>query len=344
MNLSIIIPVYNVEKYLERCIVSLQNQDIPKQQYEIIIINDGSPDNSRDVVLRLMQEYSNIVYIEQENKGVSMARNAGIDKAQGKYLLFIDPDDYVVPDSLGRILKSATEQKAQLAILGYQYLNADNTVKKEFLFPRESTNRYTGIDAYHTSTKHVATDPDRSWAILFERDFINKANLRYIADIPYLEDGEFIARAFCIAERCTFDGHAFYVRTFRQGSATNSSLFYTDRAANGFIKAAENLFKFQQNPQLSIAQKEFLNQPICKFIILPLYSSLKNTQKFNERVTMLRQKGFKKCNLRGCQSVYLREGFFYNISPYCYVVYKLGWSALVSVQRRFYKVRRGALA
>uniref|UniRef100_UPI0030DB473E glycosyltransferase family 2 protein n=1 Tax=uncultured Imperialibacter sp. TaxID=1672639 RepID=UPI0030DB473E len=103
MKLSIIVPVYNVEEYLERCVRSLEDQDIPRSDYEIIVVNDGSPDNSKEVVERLQRELSNIILINQENQGVSMARNAGIDRASGEYLVVVDPDDYVAPNSFASI-------------------------------------------------------------------------------------------------------------------------------------------------------------------------------------------------------------------------------------------------
>ena len=80
MQLSIIIPMYNVAPYVERCIRSLEDQDIPRNEYELICINDGSPDNCREIVEQLQLEFSNIVLINQINQGVSVARNNGIDK------------------------------------------------------------------------------------------------------------------------------------------------------------------------------------------------------------------------------------------------------------------------
>src|SRR5690606_24149359 len=96
LRLSIIIPMYNVEPYIERCLSSLQDQDIPMEEYEIICINDGSPDNSREVVIRFQRQNKNIILIDQSNQGVSKARNNGINVARGKYLLFVDPDDYII--------------------------------------------------------------------------------------------------------------------------------------------------------------------------------------------------------------------------------------------------------
>ena len=107
IKLSIIVPAYKVEAYIEKCIRSLEDQDLPKDEYEIIVINDGSPDRCREIVEELQKEFSNIILINQENQGVSMARNNGIANAQGKYIMPIDPDDYVLPNSFGSIIKRA---------------------------------------------------------------------------------------------------------------------------------------------------------------------------------------------------------------------------------------------
>ena len=86
MKLSIIVPVYNVEPYIERCVRSLEQQNIPKQEYEIIIVNDGTQDQSIQIINKLRLEYPNIVLIEKENGGLSSARNYGLKYAQGEYI------------------------------------------------------------------------------------------------------------------------------------------------------------------------------------------------------------------------------------------------------------------
>jgi glycosyltransferase involved in cell wall biosynthesis len=122
-RLSIIIPMYNVENYVERCIMSLENQDISKADYEIICINDGSPDDSRGVIVRLQEKFSNIVLIDQENRGVSNARNNGINAARGKYVIFIDPDDYISPNSLCKKIEEIEKHDLDVAYTGYTILD-----------------------------------------------------------------------------------------------------------------------------------------------------------------------------------------------------------------------------
>ena len=119
LKLSIILPIYNVEPYVEKCLRSLEHQDMPKDDYEIICVNDGSPDNSKLIVERLQKEFSNIILINQTNKGVSVARNNAIKKAKGEYLLFIDPDDSVQPNCLSELLYNAKSKELDVVFFAF---------------------------------------------------------------------------------------------------------------------------------------------------------------------------------------------------------------------------------
>jgi len=329
MQLSIIIPMYNVAPYVERCIRSLEDQDIQIDNYEIICINDGSPDNCREIVEQLQQEYFNIVLINQENQGVSRARNNGIEKATGKYLLFVDPDDYVDSNSFARVLKAAKCFNSQVHFLGFSFLNENGRLKDAIINKEHNGILYDGIEAFYLARSNRHVDPDRMCAILFDREFILENNLRYLPNVPYLEDGELLARIMCLAERCTFDGYSFYQRTSRPGSATKSDLFYAPKATNGFVKSAKNLKDFQASDDLTKIQKEFLNQPICKFILLALNSctGFKTIKRLRVLRITLNKLGLKKCNLKGCDPSYQVQGYSYNISIY------LGAIAVVWVER-----------
>ena len=93
INVSIVIPVYNVEKYLKQCLESVVNQTLDK--IEVICINDGSTDNSLNILKEYEKKYNNIIIIDQENKGPGFARNIGMKRASGKYIYFLDSDDYI---------------------------------------------------------------------------------------------------------------------------------------------------------------------------------------------------------------------------------------------------------
>lgn len=316
-QLSIIIPMYNVEPYVERCLRSLEDQDIAKEDYEIICINDGSPDKCNVIVEGLQDEYRNIILINQSNQGVSRARNKGLDIASGKYIMFIDPDDYVLNNSIGTLITKTMQLNAQVAFLGYTYLNFNGSIHKTILNEDHKNIPYSGIEAYFINRIDGDTDPDRMVAVLFEAGFLKKHNLRYLPDVPYLEDGEFIARILCLAERCIFIDSPFYQRTTRIGSATNSSLFRTEKAYLGFLLALCNLNNFKQSIKLTEKQKLFMNQPICKFLLLTLNSVENKPFKQNykkARGTLIRY-GFKTIDLQGVVKPYIYFGHIYNKFP-----------------------------
>ena len=101
IQLSIIVPVYNVQDYIERCLTSIINSDLERIQYEIIVVNDGTKDGSMLVVNDYLKKYEHIKVFEQENQGLSSARNTGMAHAVGKYIWFVDSDDYI--DSMWQI-------------------------------------------------------------------------------------------------------------------------------------------------------------------------------------------------------------------------------------------------
>ena len=102
--LSVIVPVYNVEDYLKDCLDSLLNQDLTSESYEVICIDDGSPDNCGNILDEYAKKYNNLIIIHQENQGVSCARNSGLEIAIGKYIWFVDSDDLIANKSISLIL------------------------------------------------------------------------------------------------------------------------------------------------------------------------------------------------------------------------------------------------
>ena len=316
-SLSIIIPMYNVAAYVERCLRSIEDQNISKDDYEIICVNDGSPDDSRRVVLRLQKEFDNIILIDQENHGVSSARNRGVEVSQGKYLLFIDPDDYLDIKSLNRFWVYDKDE-IEVCFLGFTFLNINGAKVNFISYEKFEGKIYSGLQAYFLSRGTGQIDPDRIWGILFNKDFIIKNHLFFLSNVPYLEDGELIARILCLAQCCIFVGGSFYQRTTRPGSATNSSLFHTDKATKGFLAAAKNLKRFQQDQKLNGKQKEFLNQPIAKFVLLAVNSSIGwgNMAKLKTTLAELNASELRVLKLESCCRLYKLYSILYNLSPY----------------------------
>lgn len=116
VSVSVIVPVYNSEKFLSRCLDSIVAQ---KGSFEIIAVNDGSTDKSRQILEAYAQKYKNIIVVNQENKGVSAARNQGMAKADGKYITFVDSDDWLEPDALARAVSILRQDSPDILLVGF---------------------------------------------------------------------------------------------------------------------------------------------------------------------------------------------------------------------------------
>lgn len=129
-DLQIVIPVYKVEEYIEQCVDSILNQPT---QYKVLVVlvNDASPDNSRSIISRKYEQMDNIMVIDQENKGLSGARNAGIQTIRGRYVMFVDSDDYLLPGSIDSLMDAAIEQDADIVEGGYfMFYGSHNLMQK----------------------------------------------------------------------------------------------------------------------------------------------------------------------------------------------------------------------
>jgi len=119
MDISIIVPVYNVEKYVHACLESIYRQHLDEERFEVIIVNDGTKDRSMDVIQDIIKAHTNITVINQENLSLSVARNNGIAAAKGEYILMPDSDDLLIDDSLPPLLDKALETKADLVVADF---------------------------------------------------------------------------------------------------------------------------------------------------------------------------------------------------------------------------------
>jgi len=337
VKLSVIVPVYKVEDCLSRCLTHLTDQDFSDSDYEIICVNDGSPDNSREIVKEFQKNHPQIKLIDQENKGVSVARNEGLKSAEGKYVMFIDSDDFVERKSLAEKLQIIEEQKCQVGFLGFTILDEAGNKEKEVYYESYPPEILDGKNAYFKTHFEGSSDPDRIYAVVLEKQFLLWNSLYFTPDVPYLEDGELLTRILCLAERCFFVQGPFYLRTTRPGSATNSDLFVSMKAIDGFIKSAVNLTTFKNTATTNELQKRFLNQPIVKYVILA-YSAAFSSRKFANFRYVCREfksHGLHRVDIKDCKSMYRRLGRVYNTSGYLLFLYLLFRPAGHFIKRLF---------
>lgn len=195
LKLSIIVPVYNVEKYLERCVNTLLNQDIEKKDYEIILVNDGSTDNSYEIAKRLTSENENIILLTQENEGQSGARNTGIEVARGRYVMFVDSDDYVKEHVLKSIVHRAETDNLDICIYKCLAKWVDGTFHDDMGEPFEKNRIFTGeqllLHGYQVAS---------ACNCLYLTYLIKHNNMRFYPRILH-EDVEFNNRIYPLAKR-----------------------------------------------------------------------------------------------------------------------------------------------
>ena len=124
-TLSIIIPLYNCEKYIKHCLDSILAQGLNKSDFEIIIVDDGSVDNSYAIASAYATGHDNIIVVRQENQGVASARNTALKHVNGDYIAFIDSDDYIEKNYLDRLYREACETKSDVVICNfYRYFDS----------------------------------------------------------------------------------------------------------------------------------------------------------------------------------------------------------------------------
>lgn len=250
MKLSIIIPVYNVEKYIEKCILSCEDQNIPSNDYEIIVVNDGSPDESLAIIEELSKKFSNISIISQENQGLSAARNAGLKRAKGEYVWFVDSDDSIASNCLFRI---CSKLKDELDILHLQYRNVYDDETKSFDEP------FTLIDGIRTGIEVTLNGglPAPAQFSIYRRTFLELNHLSFVKGI-YHEDSEFKPRAVYQAKKIASDDHVSYY--YYQRSSGNIMSSFTLKRAIDVIFVNNSLYSFSK--ELDYEVKRAINLKI----------------------------------------------------------------------------------
>lgn len=184
-KISIVVPVYNAEKTIVRCVESLRHQSYP--YVEIILVNDGSKDTSLKICQQLKEKDNRIIIIDKKNGGVSSARNAGIERTSGKYIMFCDSDDWVQKDYCSYMISHM--ENRHLVMCGFEEI-FDEKVKT---VKEDSTDKVEKIPK-KDFLKYRKQGIGSPWNKLFEREIIDKYNLKFPEDISLGEDLVFVMR------------------------------------------------------------------------------------------------------------------------------------------------------
>lgn len=264
MDISIIIPCYNVEDYLEQCLTSLVNQQT-KKEYEILCINDGSTDNTLKIIQNYGDKYKNLKIIDQDNKGLSGARNIGLRQARGKYIMFIDSDDYLIrEDALEILYNTAETQQLDFVIADFEYDFQDKN--KNYKIKRKQVIKdkvISGKEMYDIgiSTKSILSVV---WNKLYRRDFLIDNNLFFLEGIVY-EDIEFTPKAYYLAKKVFFVDKCIYAYRQREGSIMHSKKQIRVKDYFIILKSLSEFNKRYKSKSINL-----LKAFICKEIFIEL--------------------------------------------------------------------------
>lgn len=217
-KLSIIVPIYGVEQYLQKCVDSLMNQDI--DDYEIILVDDGSPDSCPKICDDYAAAQKNIRVVHRENGGLSAARNSGIEVARGEYVMFVDSDDYIESNVLGGLLSQIERDNLDVLRYRLQYVNPQYEVYNPY-----KSDPFKGNDYSEISTDGVSFLNSRmntqcyAWQFILKRELLDGC---IFTPGIYFEDTDWTPRMLCKAKRVASTETIVYNYLMREGSITNA--------------------------------------------------------------------------------------------------------------------------
>lgn len=201
VRLSIIVPFYGVEQYIEACIRSLYKQDIPYNEYEVICVDDCSPDGSRKIVESLQKEFPTLqLLVLPQNRKLGGARNAGLELAKGKYVWFVDSDDFVETNCLGKLINVAEQHDLDMLHFDFYLYDGHASINRG-TEPYDDERVVEGFRFFEDESKEKWADRCASvWRRFHKRDFLIKNNLYFVENMMY-EDTDLSIRMFAIAKR-----------------------------------------------------------------------------------------------------------------------------------------------
>ena len=289
MLLSIIVPTYNVETYLANCLDSLVEQDLPTTVYEILVINDGSTDKSPEIAAAYEEKYEQIKVFNQENQGLSAARNQGLKLAKGQYVYFIDSDDYIARNTLDYALSMM--QKHELDVLGLRVMNtAELDVKeaKNYEVMNTEALRITDGITYIAENRYL----NNAWWYIIRRDYLVESGLIFPVG-RFVEDANFTAQLIAGSSRIARSTLDFYRYVIRPDSIMRKrSKEHTLKMIGDYEK---NVFDFETqlsrlrknshpNIELCLERLEARQQSFVFFLIV---KCIKNQLKKSEIAPIL---------------------------------------------------------
>lgn len=290
-RLSIIIPFYNVEQYIAQCLDSVYNQDIPEDEYEVICVDDCSPDNSIKIVERYADKHSNLVIVRNAtNRKLGGARNAGMEVARGNYVWFVDSDDFILPNIFNKFLSIAEEN--ELDMLHFNYAEYPRDVVNIKL--QCDTSVTTGSSLFFSSDFIWAHDLVTAWRKIYNRHFLLENHIHFAEHIMY-EDNDYAIMAFAYANKVKHVvTKAYYYRNNPESithvKQTSEHIAYWLNLCHRLVALKERLVRDKRDPRFIPLIDDFIRYHIHN--VLDVYRKMDVEYKFDSRKIIYRDVDF----------------------------------------------------
>lgn len=227
--ISIIVPIYKVEKFLPKCIESILNQTY--SDFELILVDDGSPDKCPEICDEYAAKNQRIIVIHQKNSGVSAARNAGLKKAKGQYIGFVDPDDFIAQDMYEKMVQAVEQSAAELVICGYDYYDEEYCVDEKRKYKIASDEVINQKELMKRMSDMPPTLRHGVVNKLFKSTLLSRMN--FIEGLHSSEDVMFLTEYIKLVKCAVVVHQPLYNNLVRTGSATHGGL-NIESLANSF--------------------------------------------------------------------------------------------------------------
>ena len=280
-NVSIIVPIYNVEGYIEKCLESLVNQTL--QDIEIILVNDGSTDNSALIAKRFLENYpEKIVYLEKENGGLSDARNYGIPYAKGEYIAFLDSDDYVEKNMYEEMYNLAKKQNSDMVQCNFYWE-----------YPEKDKKKIADLKEYKGKKEMLEETRVEAWNKLIRREIlVENPEIRFPKGLRY-EDMEFTYKLVPYIEKVDILNKPFIHYIQRQNSISNTQ----NEKTKEIFEVLENVIEFYKQNKLYEEYKDEIEYIYVRTVFCSSLLRIVKIQDENIK-TQLLEKTWENVNTR----------------------------------------------
>ena len=302
---SIVIPAYQVEKYIEECLMSIITQEF--DNYEIVIVNDGSRDLTPEICEAYQKKYKHIKVVHQENKGLSEARNTGIRNSEGEYIIFVDGDDKIAPHSLKYLKEVLERDKFPEVIINRRITLLPDGNEREcaYLFDKDKLKNMENAMVYR-KLQELNECWLGVWIFVVKREFLYSKKLFFYPGI-YHEDEEWVPRLMLNAKRIAYNNECLYVnRIGREGSITQRKSI---KRIFDKLLIVDLLNCEKENERYGVSDRTVFEERIQKIVFgcLTDLSGYKEEEEYNKLLIAVRE---KLCYLKESKKIVHRV-FYY---------------------------------